>query len=67
MTDGTFRYIAWPSSLGMNDTPELVLYGGTHNEVGEWIFNNKEFVYIVSESGLTVMKNGRPIAKWDFV
>lgn len=65
--DGTYRYAAWPASADMKDMPELIVYGGTQDDKGEWVFKNQDVVYIVTESDISVIKNGKIIAQWDFV
>lgn len=66
MADDTYRYAAWPISSEMNDSPELVVFGGTRDESGKWVFKNQDVVYKVSESDLSVIKAGKEIAHWKF-
>ncbi|MDO4827629.1 MAG: hypothetical protein Q4B16_08820 [Bacteroidia bacterium] len=67
MADDTYRYAAWPSGSEMNDSPELVVSGGTRDAAGKCVFRNQDVVYRVSESGLSVIKAGKRIAHWEFV
>ena len=67
MDDGTYRYAAWTVSRPMSDQPDLVILNGAGNDAeNEWVFRNKEYEYQVTESALVVLRNGKPVARWDF-
>ena len=67
MNDGSYRYAAWTVSRPMSDQPDIVLLNGAGSaDDDNWVFRNKDYEYQVTESTLTVLKNGNPFAQWDF-
>ncbi len=68
MDDGGYRYASWNGGGDMSTSPNLVLYGGVCEEVGEgysliYIFTNDDCTYIVSNESLEVKQSGKTILK----
>ncbi len=49
MSDGSYRYASWKRPQKMSEHPDIVILGGTRNEQGQYIFNNKGYTYIVDD------------------
>lgn len=68
MKEGVYRYAVWAADKKMDSEPELVITNGTWDDEKElFVFGNKEYEYRVTEYNLQVLKDGKQIAKYDFL
>lgn len=68
MPSGTYRYASWNRSAPWSSAPELIVTNGTFDKTtGQYVFHNKEYEYRVGEDDLVVLKNGKQIAKYEYV
>ena len=67
MEDGTYRYAAWPAEGTMAESPEIVVPGGVYQDDGDvWVFANQGVEYRVTGADLSVWRNGKRQARWEF-
>ncbi|MBR4913238.1 MAG: hypothetical protein IKZ54_10430 [Bacteroidales bacterium] len=68
MPNGTYRYASWNKNTPWSSTPELIVTNGTFDKTTEqYVFHNKEYEYRVGDVDLIVLKNGKQIAKYEYV
>ena len=68
MSNGTYRYASWNRNAPWSSAPELIVTNGTFDKTtGQYVFHNKECEYRVGEDDLVVLKNGKQIAKYEYV
>jgi len=58
-----YRYVSWSKGKTMADKPDLIINNGILTDDFQYVFENKEYVYKISEKGLIVEKNGKKILK----
>lgn len=68
MPNGTYRYASWNRNTPWSSAPELIVTNGTFDKKTEqYVFRNKEYEYRVCDIDLIVLKNGKQIAKYEYV
>ena len=68
MPNGTYRYASWNRNTPWSSAPELIVTNGTFDKKTEqYVFRNKEYEYRVGDIDLIVLKNGKQIAKYEYV
>jgi hypothetical protein len=68
MSNGSYRYASWNRNVPWTSAPELIVTNGSFDKTtGQYVFHNKEYEYRVGEYDLVVLKNGKQIAKYDFL
>ena len=74
MSDNRYRYASWPRSKETSAKPDIVIYGGKHDEQkGCYVFENDGYIYKVGKSsrtshndnfwGLVVEKDGKVLLR----
>lgn len=68
MPNGTYRYASWNRNTPWSSVPELIVTNGTFDKTTEqYVYHNKEYEYRVGDDDLMVLKNGKQIAKYEYV
>lgn len=66
MEDETYRYAAWKANDRMLDEPEIVILGGSFDELSSsYVFMNNGCEYRVNDTSVSVLKEGKTIANWE--
>lgn len=68
MPNGTYRYASWNRNTPWSSVPELIVTNGTFDKTTkQYVYHNKEYEYRVGDVDLIVLKNGKQIAKYEYV